>query len=156
VGGLAVQPQTNQTVVEVPLPTPLAPGGETTLHYGFDVTVPNRQNRMGVTDDGHETLYGNAIPLLEVHDAGGWELHPYFDLGESFSPLQTDMDARIPAPAGWTVVSSGHVTADVPDPAAATHTVTVSAPHVRDFLVATSDRFAQAHATVGDTTVHAY
>jgi hypothetical protein len=72
----------DSTVVAVPLPAPLAPGGSVTVRMDWDArlsTTPRRQGRRGRHHD-----FAHWYPRIAVFDQGGWQHHPLHPQGEFY------------------------------------------------------------------------
>ena len=107
VDGTAVQPQVDDTMMRLDLPTPLAPrGAQVTIGMSYSFTIPEHgSDRMG--RDG--TLYEMAqwYPRMAVYDdVRGWNTDPYLGQGEFYLEYG-DIDYAITAPAGYTIAGSG-------------------------------------------------
>ncbi|HEV2149120.1 MAG TPA: M1 family metallopeptidase [Longimicrobiaceae bacterium] len=86
VDGRAVTPvypgAPDSTVVAVPLPAPLAPGGTVTVRMDWDArlsTTPRRQGRRGRHHD-----FAHWYPRIAVFDREGWKQQPLLPQGEFF------------------------------------------------------------------------
>ncbi len=86
VEGTPVQPiypgAPDSTVVEIPLPEPLAPGETVTVDLAWDArtsTLPRRQGRRGRHWD-----FAQWFPIVAVYDEFGWEEHPLMPQGEFY------------------------------------------------------------------------
>ena len=107
----AVARWNTQTVVGVPLKTPIPARGTGTLEveWSFEVplvTPPTRGDRMG--------RWGNRLfqvaqwyPQVAVYDdLRGWNLEPYLGASEFFNNFGS-YDVRLDLPAGWLVGATG-------------------------------------------------
>ena len=97
------------TVVKVVLPKPLQPGKRTSIAFDVTMTAPDREDRFGRS--GAFSFFGNALPVLAVHDDKGWHLDPDVGFGESFYTVTADFAVRLKHPDGLAVPSTG-VTSD--------------------------------------------
>jgi hypothetical protein len=86
VDGAAVRPvhpgAPDSTVVGVPLPAPLPPGGTATVELDWDArlsTLPRRQGRGGRHFD-----FAQWYPRIAVFDRGGWQVQPLMPQGEFY------------------------------------------------------------------------
>jgi len=86
VDGRAVSPvypgAPDSTVVAIPLPAPLAPGGTVTLRMDWDArlsTLPRRQGRRGRHFD-----FAHWYPRVAPFDRHGWQQHPLLPQGEFY------------------------------------------------------------------------
>lgn len=72
----------DSTVVAVPLPAPLAPGGTTTVLLDWDArlsTTPRRQGRRGRHHD-----FAQWYPRIATYDRGGWQVQALLPQGEFY------------------------------------------------------------------------
>jgi hypothetical protein len=93
------------TALELRLERPLEPGASTALDLRIEATAPRRPDRFGRFAGA--AYFGNALPLLAVADAGGWELPPYTFHGESFLSLSARWDVRLRLPPGIRAATTG-------------------------------------------------
>ena len=110
-GGRAGAERVGCTALEVRLERPLRIGASAELALRVDVTAPARPDRFGRFAGA--AYFGNALPLLAVADAGGWELPPYTFTGESFLSLTARWDVRLRLPAGVRAATTGTTEAGV-------------------------------------------
>jgi aminopeptidase N len=129
------------TALEIRLPRPLAPGARATIALQIRVTAPTRPDRFGRF---HGSAYfGNAIPILAVADARGFQQPPYSFAGESFYSLTSSWRVRLRVPAGMTAASTGSRSGP-----ARGGIVTLVAPRARDFMIVVG-RFTVTTAQAG-------
>jgi aminopeptidase N len=126
-GGRLAARQRGCTAMQVVLDRPLAPGDSTSVTLRIRVTTPPRPDRFGRFRGA--AYFGNAIPVLAVADARGWQLPPYTFAGESFYSLSSAWRVRLRAPRGLRVASTGTQTG------ARAGVVTLTAPRARDFML---------------------
>lgn len=149
-------PDRGWTVMRVPLPAPLAPGEQAVIGLEFMVDVPTEGgNNYGVfaTIDNVLAL-AHFYPQIAVYDDEGWNIDtppPNADVTYADSAFYL---VRVTAPAEQVLVTSGseidRETADNEQ------IVTIAAGPVRDFYLASSDRYTMISDTVGETTVNSY
>ena len=104
-GGRAGAQREGCTALEVRLARPVAPGGRAAVALRLTVTAPPRPDRFGRYRD--VAIYGNALPVLAVHDRHGWNLPPYSFKGESFYTLAARWEVSLRVPPGLAVASTG-------------------------------------------------
>jgi hypothetical protein len=142
-----------RTVLQVPLPSPLAPDAGTRLQIGFEVQVPRRSDRFGY-DQGVMSL-GHWYPMLAVYDDEGWNLDPYVALGDAFYSDVALFTVHLTVPEGIVVAATGvQAGSMVHRPPSETHIYVSGA--TRDFALALSQEYAAVDTRVGDTTVTSY
>lgn len=95
---------TESTIVQVPLPRPLPPGG--TLRLGMEWTsqLPRVFARTGFSGDFH--MAGQWYPKLAVYDRGAWDTEPFHANGEFFHDFG-DYELQLTVPSGWVTGASG-------------------------------------------------
>jgi hypothetical protein len=77
----------DSTVVAVPLPVPLAPGGSVTVTMDWSArpsTLPRRQGRAGRHYD-----FAQWYPRIAVFERGGWQTQPLLPQGEFYGEFGT-------------------------------------------------------------------
>jgi hypothetical protein len=102
----------DETVLAVPLPSPVPPHGEITLEIGFRSRLPRILARTGYVRDFH--LVGQWFPKLGVYEpagmrgrtAGGWNCHAFHANSEFYADFG-DYDVTLTVPAGWIVGATG-------------------------------------------------
>src|SRR3954468_8517949 len=143
--GAAVDASQDGTVMDVPLPAPLAPLAETTVALDYQITVPHEAGRFGVS--GRTIALGNWFPILAPY-RDGWVRHQYADVGDAFFTEAADFDVAVTADRdGVTLAHSGVQT--VHDG----RQWSFQAERVRDFALVASTAFTVSTAQVGDATV---
>ncbi|HEX2050230.1 MAG TPA: M1 family metallopeptidase, partial [Actinomycetota bacterium] len=96
------------TALTIDLERPLRPGARASLEIDLRSRLPVWPDRFGVWDD--TVVLGNWIPLVAVHDAGGWRLDPYGDVGDPFYSEVADVRVRLVTDARDGVVGTGVLT----------------------------------------------
>ncbi|MFM8321354.1 MAG: M1 family aminopeptidase [Chloroflexota bacterium] len=115
-GETRLQPALSQgdSVLEVPLPEPLAPGAALELDFSF--TGQAAVEFGGDHDNGGYGIYNlsdgvlslaNAYPILAVYDAGGWNLDPVSNIGDSVYSETAYYSVLACVPEGWRVAATG-------------------------------------------------
>ncbi len=111
-----VQPDGNdssdETVLAVPLPSPVGPRGEVRLEIEFRSKLPRIFARTGFVRDYH--LAGQWFPKLGVYEpagmrqreAGGWNCHAFHANSEFYADFG-DYDVTVNVPAGFVVGATG-------------------------------------------------
>ena len=101
-------PRIDETMMFVPLATPLAPGGATVLTIGYGFEVPEMgADRMG--RDGNTYLIAQWYPRVAVYDdVSGWNTLPYTGDGEFYLEFG-DYQYEVTLPAGFLMAGTGLV-----------------------------------------------
>lgn len=95
-------------------PGVLVPGQNVTLDLLWQVMVPERFDRFGVTieTEDFELLafnLGNWHPIVSVYDERGWDRKPYSHMGESFYSDVAVYDVDITVPDDYVVAATGEL-----------------------------------------------
>jgi aminopeptidase N len=127
-GGTPGTATVNCTAVRVTLTKVLAPGKRATIAFDLAMTAPNRPERFGRS--GAYSFFGNALPVLAVHDQAGWHLESDVGVGESYYTLAADFAVRLEHPAELQVPATGVASVQRRDRVVTTVSI---AKRVRDF-----------------------
>ncbi len=123
----------DETVVELPLPAPLAPGETIAVDFKFVDQLPEVFARTGFEDEFH--MIGQWFPKVGVRvgpaGAETWECRPFHSNSEFFADFGT-YDVTLTAPATEVVVATGVLVAATEAPGG-TRTYTYRAEDVHDF-----------------------
>lgn len=161
--GATVSPalSVDDTVAEVPLAAPLAPGATVRLSLHFSTTIPaDSHGSFGILND--DTRDGTWVladwyPIVAGYEpARGWRLDPPTSFGDPTFADEALYDVTLVTPAALTVVTSGSQVG--PDATASGGTVRrrfVDGP-ARDFTFVAAGDYVAFRTRVGGTTVSAY
>ncbi len=143
------------SVMRVPLSTPLAPGEQAVITMDFSVTVPTTEGRNYASFSYLDGILAlpHFYPMIAVYDDEGWHAEvppPYGDVVYADTSFYL---VKIIAPAMQTIVTSG-VTIDSESDSDA-QTLTVAAGPMRDFYLAAGD-FQRESQSVDETTINSY
>jgi hypothetical protein len=122
----------DETVVELPLAAPVAPGERVAIAFKFTAQLPEVFARSGFKDEFH--MVGQWFPKIGVRigppGVEQWECHPYDVTTEFFADFGT-YDVAVTVPSTYVVAATG-VLVKVADNAG-TRTMTYHAEDVHDF-----------------------
>ncbi len=93
-------------IVKIILPSPLPPGGKTTITTPFHVKLPFNFSRGG--HDGQSYQATQWYPKPAVYDKNGWHPMPYLDQGEFYSEFGS-FDVTITVPKNYVVAATGEL-----------------------------------------------
>ena len=157
----------DNTILRLPLPSPLAPGDSLQLHLKFAGMIPPSGERFGYSGDHFDI--GNWYPVPAVYDARGWHIDQHLE-GEFYQEWG-DYDVRITVPRPFVVAATGRllnpealpdsVTSPgrtiqyylQPKPDTATVTYHFRAEQVHDFAFCADPEFVLKQVQVGHTTL---
>jgi hypothetical protein len=94
----------DQTVLAVPLPQPVGPGGSVTVELAWTSHVPRTFARTGAIDDFYFIV--QWFPKLGVLQDGGWNCHQFHAGTEFFSDFGV-YDVSLTVPQKWVVGATG-------------------------------------------------
>ncbi len=130
------------SVLELPLPLPLAPGATTQVELRFTLAVPRGDGRLSATS--RALVLGYWFPLLAVH-RGDWDRRPFVDVGDATFSEVADFDLTV------TTSSPAHVAATGERVEQEGRRWRFVARGVRDVAATISAEFTVRRATVGGT-----
>jgi aminopeptidase N len=158
VEGQVVQPKyaLEDSLLIVPMPSPLEPGKSVILKLDFFVTVPKSvDTNYGVLAYAEEVLaLAHAYPMVAVYDDEGWnaEIPP-----QSGDVTYADMSffiVRINAPSEVKIISSGREISRTESGESQT-LISASGP-ARDFYLVASPAYAETTGKIGEITIRSY
>jgi aminopeptidase N len=158
VNGVAVEPtyEARNSVMRVPLATPLPPGEAVVIKLDFAVTVPAAEGgNYGAFAFLKEVLaLAHVYPMIAVYDDEGWNIEVAPPIGDVVYADSSFYLVRVTAPADQVVVASGIELERAEQEGR--QVLTFAAGPVRDFYLAASDTYQVVSQTVGETTVNSY
>ncbi len=133
----------DRTVLSVPLPAAVAPGGSVTVELAWTARVPRTFARTGVV--GNYFFIAQWFPKLGVLEEAGWNTHQ-FHAGTEFFADYGVYDVRITVPRGWVVGATGRER-ERHDTPKGTTTHRYVQEDVHDFVWTTSPDYVERTAT---------
>jgi hypothetical protein len=124
----------DSTVMRVPLPRPVEPGGTVTVEVGWTAHVPRTFARTGAI--GNFFFIAQWFPKLGVLQDAGWNCHQFHAGTEFFSDYGV-YDVSLTVPSGWPLGATG-VERERRDDAGGTTTHRYYQEDVHDFAWTTS------------------
>jgi len=143
----------DDTILVVPLATPVAPGGVVEAEIAFTLQLPHYWGRWG--HHNGITYLTNWYPVLAHHDDRGWERTPFVPWHQPWHQEAGHYSVRFDLPAGQTVASTGRIVGREPS-GPGRQRVTIAAGPSRDFALVCSDRFESLERRVGSTLVRVH
>ncbi|MGH9798504.1 MAG: M1 family metallopeptidase, partial [Candidatus Polarisedimenticolia bacterium] len=119
----------DDTVMTVPLPRPVPPGGSATLRIVWETLLPRTVHRMGVWGEHFDVM--QWYPKPGVFTDAGWKMYPFHRRSEFFADFATFL-VNLTVPARFRVEATG-LPADVADLPDGTRRMTWRAEDVHDF-----------------------
>lgn len=144
------------SVMTLPLATPLPPKGRITIELAYEATLPvdtsDHYGIFGIDTKTGSWALAHWYPIVAGWDpANGWELDPTSVNGDPIFSNTALYDVTIISPATWALVTTGSVAADHIDGAKRTRRF-LSGP-VRDFTIVADSDFQSVSTKVDGTLV---
>ncbi len=127
----------DKTILKVPLEKSLKPGERIALELSFKVTIPKATDRFGAYK-GVFNL-GNWYPIAAVYDETGWNLDPYYKIGDPFYSDVSNYKVSLKLPSNYVIASTGSLVEENKD--GDWKTCTYEEKCVRDFAWIASSKF---------------
>ncbi|MCC7369811.1 MAG: M1 family metallopeptidase [Chloroflexi bacterium] len=144
VAGQPVSPRLDGSILELPLPQPLAAGATVQADLAFSLQIPNTPGRLAKTPRG--ITMGYWFPMLTVH-RGEWDRRPFIDVGDATFSEVAGFDVTVTTSEPAIVMATGE---RVEQDGRRSRFVGAS---VRDFALAISPEYTVRRAKVGDLTL---
>lgn len=131
---------------------PIEPNTSIELIIKFEVKLPNSIGRMGY---GENTVnIANWYPVLCVLDEAGWNLDPYYSIGDPFYSHISQYSVSISIPKEYKLATTGNIVKINEDKDKSIYKI--EANNVRDFALVLSKKFSVNKGNVDDTEVISY
>ncbi len=126
-----------ETIMEVSLPKRVDIGEQIDIDIKYTIKLPPASERFGYGSDAYNL--GNWYPVIAVYDNSGWNLDPYYAIGDPFYSDISNYRVSIKAPKEFIIASTGELSSEVIDD----NTIewTAKADAVRDFAWVASKDF---------------
>ncbi len=95
------------TILKLELETPLQPSEKTEIDFKYDVKLPLNIDRFGYGEDVFN--FGNWYPIACVYDDTGWNLDPYYSIGDPFYSTVSNYDITIKTTKDMEIASTGNI-----------------------------------------------
>lgn len=141
-----------ETIMKIPLKESLKPGEWITLEMEYKVKLPPAQERFGYGEDTYN--FGNWYPVAAVFDETGWNLDPYYPIGDPFYSDISNYNVTIDTPSEYVVATSGNILKnEVEDQRTIWE---IEAKFMRDFAWVVGDQFEVVETDVDGTALKMY
>ncbi|NLB42580.1 MAG: M1 family metallopeptidase [Clostridiales bacterium] len=130
----------------------LAPDEELNIEMEYTVLLPDSMGRFGYGENMYKVV--NWYPIACVYDEDGWNLDPYYAIGDPFYSDVANYKVSIKAPEDYVLATSGEVKSKKKKGEEIIWQI--HAPAVRDFAWLASNTFKTASRKVGKTLVSSY
>lgn len=141
-----------KTILRIPFEKELSPKEKIEIKMEYTVKMPPAQDRFGY---GEKTFnLGNWYPIAAVYDDEGWNLDPYYSIGDPFYSDTSNYNVTIKAPKDIIIASTGNILSEEVE--GNKKKWTIEAKLVRDFAWAASKDFKIIEKDVDGTLVKVY
>ncbi len=142
----------DDTILKIDLPFVLKPDEKLEIYLEYNVKLPLNVDRFGY---GEEIFnFGNWYPIACVYDDKGWNLDPFYDIGDPFYSEIGNYDVIITVPKDFVVASSGNITHEKVKKDKKIYTI--EGKLIRDFAWVASSKFKITEKDINGTTVKLY
>ena len=141
-----------ETILNIKLKEPVKKGKSIDLYLEYKVKLPTTKDRFGYHDNGINC--GNWYPIACVYDKNGWNLDPYYKLGDPFYSETSNYKVSITTPKDMIVASSGNILSE--DVIGDKKTYNIEGLLLRDFAWAASEEFKIKEKIVDNTVIKVY
>jgi hypothetical protein len=143
--GKPVTNSVNETILEVKPENPIKPGETYTIDMDMVVQIANAYHRTGYNDKG--VWLGNCLPILAVYDDEGWNLDPYYAIGDPFYSDMSNYRITWTLPASYGFATTGARSVKKNGDA---QIIEVKADLVRDYAAAFGPEYKENDLTTAD------
>lgn len=141
-----------ETILAVKLNEPLKKGKTLELYLEFMAKLPSTSDRYGYHDKGINC--GNWYPIVCVYDEKGWNLDPYYQIGDPFYSEVSNYKVSITAPKEWVVATSGSIVSETNNEDK--NTYNIEGQLIRDFAWVASKDFTIKQRKVDGIVIKLY
>lgn len=142
----------SNSILKIILPTPLDPQEKIELYMEYTVKLPQNVDRFGY---GEEIFnFGNWYPIVCVYDEKGWNLDPYYSIGDPFYSDIANYQVKITAPKHIILASSGNLLSEKVKGDKKVHTI--EGKLIRDFAWVASPNFKIREVETEGTKIKLY
>lgn len=139
-------------ILMINLEEPLKPKGKIDIWLEYSIEIPNSPGRFGYFNNTYNL--GNWYPILCVYDETGWNLEPYYSMGDPFYSDVSNYKVSITAPQEFEIAATGD-RVNIREEGNL-KVWEFESPVVRDFAWVGSDEFQVSSMKMGETTVYSY
>ena len=140
------------TILNIKLNETLKKGDKTTIYFEYKVKLPSAKDRFGYGDNIING--GNWYPIACVYDKSGWNLDPYYKLGDPFYSDISNYDVSITTDKEVIVATSGNILEEKIDGNKKTYIA--EGRLIRDFAFSASKDFIVKEKKIDDTIIKLY
>ncbi len=127
----------DNTTLKIELDKPLKSKGQVVIAMDYELKIPLSRDRVGYYEGSY--IFGNWYPIAAVYDDSGWNLDPFYNIGDPFYSDIADYNVKITLPERYIIASTGDTVNESVSNGRKTQSIVANA--VRDFAWAASRKF---------------
>lgn len=118
----------------------------------YEIGISTTSERFGVVDGIYNL--GNWYPILSVYDEDGWNLDPYYSIGDPFYSDMSNYDVTLHLPEDYEVAASGYLNEKQVEEGM--KTLSFRADRMRDFAFVISEEMMVMSRELDDKMIYLY
>lgn len=142
----------DDTLLKIPMELALVPEKGIEIYIEYEVILPNAVERFGYGDNTFQI--GNGYPIAAVYDGRGWNIDPYYSMGEPFYSDVSNYNITIKAPKDYIIACSGKILSE--EVQGENKIWNIEAKLMRDFAWAASQDFVIQEKVIDGVLVKNY
>lgn len=142
----------DNSILAVNLEAPLQAGKRANIYLKCSVKIPNCKGRFGYDTNTYNIT--NWYPIVAVHDDSGWNLDPYYKMGDPFYSDTSNYHVEFVTPEKYIPATTGKIIRQEEIDNKICYFI--EANNVRDFAIIVSDQFKIEETKVDDIKVFSY
>ena len=142
----------DNTILNIKLDEPLLKGQKVNIYMEYNVKLPSSMDRFGYGE--HTINLGNWYPIVCVYDEDGWNLDPYYSIGDPFYSNLANYNISIKTEKDVVIASSGNIISETIIDNKKVYDIQGSL--IRDFAFVASKELRIAEEKVDGTTIKLY
>lgn len=148
----------NNTIMSIKLSEELQPNEEVLVSFKYKVKIPPISSRFGYGENTYNL--GNWYPIAAVYDSKGWNLEPYYEIGDPFYSEVGNYDVTLRLPEEFELATTGNILdrnkVQGENVGYKEQIWNVEAEAVRDFAWVISKNFKMKSDSVENTDINVY
>lgn len=142
----------DSTTLKLELKKPIRKDEYVKILIDYQLKIPVARDRIGYYDGSY--LLGNWYPIAAVYDNTGWNIDPFYDIGDPFYSDSANYQVKITLPDKYIIASTGNIVSEKIE--AGKRIINIDAQSVRDFAWAASSRFKTYNKKVDGINIKYY
>lgn len=145
----------DDTLLAIHLNNTLQANEGISIDFTYEVQLPPSLSRFGYGE--HTYNFGNWYPIATVYDQEGWNLEPYYEVGDPFYSEVSNYEVTITLPENYELATTGNIIGtDTKKSSVQEKVWEIEAQGVRDFAFVISDDFKVKSDSVEGIDLYVY